>query len=68
MTQTTIRPQEDPRFQVPLAYLGHYIDLVKEHLVGVHSRLVYNIDETSCSDWEERKSSRGFMNSEALSG
>jgi hypothetical protein len=58
---TKISPQEDPRLQVPRPYLDHYIDLVKQHLVGVRSRLAYNIDETGSSDWEERKSFQGIV-------
>jgi hypothetical protein len=65
---TTIRPQKDPRFQVALVYVGHHIDLVTQHVVQARSLLVYKIDEIGCSDWEEPKSSRGFMNSEAFSG
>jgi hypothetical protein len=61
ITYATIRPQEDPRLQVPRAYLDHYIDLVKTHLVGVRSRLVYNLDETGRSDWEKRKSLQGIV-------
>jgi hypothetical protein len=25
-----------------------------KHIIGLNSRMVYNIDETSCGDWEER--------------
>jgi hypothetical protein len=64
----TIRPQEDPRLQVPRAYLDHYIDLVKKHIVGVRSRLVYNLDETGCSDWEIGKSFEGIIPSSMPAG
>jgi hypothetical protein len=49
-----VHPQEDPRLQIPRCFLEQYLALVQEHVVGVNSRLVYNIDETGCSDWEER--------------
>jgi hypothetical protein len=50
----TVHPQEDPRLQIPRTFLEQYLTLVGEHVVGVNSRLVFNIDETGCSDWEER--------------
>jgi hypothetical protein len=56
-----LHPQEDPRLQIPLVFLDGYLELVKQHVAGVRPRLVYNIDETGCSDLEERKLFQGIL-------
>jgi hypothetical protein len=68
MTTITIHPQEDPRPQVPQQFLNDYLDLIHCHITGVNSRLVYNIDETWCSDWEERRSCEGIIPVEQADG
>jgi hypothetical protein len=52
----TVYPQEDPRLQIPRHFLDDYLALLREHVAGLNPHLVYNLDETGCSDWEERKS------------
>jgi transposase len=61
ITTATIHAQEDPRLQVPHEFLDAYLELVRRHVVGTNSRLVYNLDETGCSDWEERKNYHGIV-------
>jgi hypothetical protein len=51
----TVYRQEDPRLEIPRVFLNQYLDLVSEQIVGLKAHLVFNIDETGCSDWEERK-------------
>jgi transposase len=61
ITTASIHAQEEPRLQVPREYLNGYLGLILRHVVGTNPRLVYNIDETGCSDWEERKSYEGIV-------
>jgi hypothetical protein len=56
-----LHPQEDSRLQISRVFLDAYLELVKQHVIGVHPRLIYNIDEKGFSDWEERKSLRGIV-------
>jgi hypothetical protein len=52
---SAISPQENSRREVPRDFPDEYITLIKTHLVSMDPGLVYNIDETGCSDWAERK-------------
>jgi hypothetical protein len=49
------RPQENVRFEVLHEYWDQYIRLIKECVPLVPTELLFNIDESSFSDWEERK-------------
>jgi hypothetical protein len=49
------KPQENPRLQTPRAYLNAYIFLVQRIMHLSPAELVFNIDESGLSDWEERK-------------
>jgi hypothetical protein len=50
-----IHPQEHLRFQVPRCSLDSYIQLIKNYVPKILAELIFNIDETGLSDWEERK-------------
>jgi hypothetical protein len=47
--------QEDSRLQVPRIFLGKHLSLVRSRIIRVILRSVHNLDDTGCSDWEERK-------------
>jgi hypothetical protein len=53
--RSVVRPQENARLEVPHEYLDQYIRLVKEYVPLVPTKLLFNIDESGFSDWEERK-------------
>jgi hypothetical protein len=40
-------------FRFCATFLMLILHLQKQHIIGVSSRLLYNIDETARSDWEE---------------
>jgi hypothetical protein len=50
-----VQPQEQLGLQIPREYLNRYISLIKTHVPLVPAELIFNIDETSPSDWEERR-------------
>lgn len=53
--KTEILPQEELRLKVPRSYLIEFMNLVEKIITIVPADLVYNIDETGLSDWENRK-------------
>jgi hypothetical protein len=61
ITTRTIHLQEDARFHLPQQFLNDCLDLVCCHVTGMNSRLIYNIDETGCSDWEGRRNDDGTV-------
>lgn len=54
----TIAPQELTRMQIPRSYLDRYIALIKTYVPLVPAELIFNMDETGLSDWEERRPKR----------
>jgi hypothetical protein len=48
-------PQEDARLIIPRAYLEAHIALMRTHVTGRFSEIVFNLDELGSSDWEDRK-------------
>jgi hypothetical protein len=54
--RTIVRLQENVRLEVPREYSEGYINLIKEYVPLVPTELIFNIDESGFSDWEERKS------------
>lgn len=50
-----ISPQDQSRLEIPRSYLIRYLDIVELLIDVAPAELVYNIDETGLSDWEERK-------------
>jgi hypothetical protein len=61
ITLSTISPQEDPRMKVPRGFRDEYITLIKTRVVSMDPGLFYNLDETDCSDCEERKLFEGSI-------
>ena len=55
LIKTEIFPQEELRMKVPRIYLTQFMDLVEKIIPNVPADLIYNIDETGLSDWENRK-------------
>jgi hypothetical protein len=49
------RHQENVRLEVPDEYLDQYIRLITEYAPLVPTELLFNIDESGFSDWEEHK-------------
>jgi hypothetical protein len=50
-----VAPGELPRLQVPRLYLNQYIDIIKNWIPLVPAELIYNLDESGLSDWEDAK-------------
>jgi hypothetical protein len=53
--RSVVRPQENVRIEVSHEYLDQHIRLIIEYVPLVPTELLFNIDESSFSDWEERK-------------
>jgi hypothetical protein len=53
--KAVLAPEELPRLQIPRCYLDKYITLIKPWVPLVPAELIFNLDETGLSDWEERK-------------
>jgi hypothetical protein len=53
--RSVVRPQENVRLEVPHEHLDQYIRLIKEYVPLVPTELLFNIDESDFSDWQERK-------------
>jgi hypothetical protein len=47
--------QEHVRFPVPHSWLASYIQLIKNYVPKIPAQLIFKIDETGQSVWEERK-------------
>lgn len=46
---------DESRLKVPRRYLKDFLDIVKVLITISPAELIYNIDETGLSDWEEKK-------------
>jgi hypothetical protein len=55
VAKAIVSPQELSRLQTPRHHLDEYINLSKAYIPLVPSTLVFNLDETGLSDWEERR-------------
>jgi hypothetical protein len=53
--RTTVVRQEQLRLRIPREYLNDYTSLIKEYMSLVPAELIFNLDETGLSDWEEQK-------------
>jgi hypothetical protein len=53
--QSVVRPQGNVRLEVLHQYLDQYISLIKELVPFFPTELLFNIDESGFSNWEERK-------------
>jgi hypothetical protein len=60
-------PQEQLRLGIPREYLNDYISLIKEYVPLVPAELIFNLDKTGLSDWEERKRKPVIIPSQASS-
>jgi hypothetical protein len=63
--RSVVRPQENVRLKVPHVYLDQHIRLIKEYGPLVPTELLFNIDESGFSDWEERKPQCALIPTEA---
>jgi hypothetical protein len=59
-----VSPQELPRLQTLRRYLQGYIDLLRAYVPLIPSQLIFNLNETGLSDWEERKPKPVLITSE----
>jgi hypothetical protein len=50
-----VSSHELSRLQTPRCHLQRYIDLLGKYMPLVPFELIFNLDETGLSDWEERK-------------
>jgi hypothetical protein len=65
--RTTVVPQEQLRLRIPRECLNDYVSFIKEYVPLVPAELIFNLDETSLSDWEERKTKLVIILSHASS-
>jgi hypothetical protein len=52
----TVASQEKVRLEVPRCYLEEYLTLIKKIVPIVPTGLLFNLDETGLSEWENRRS------------
>jgi hypothetical protein len=50
-----VTPQEHPRRQIPRSHLDRFLALITSWVLLVPAELIFNLDETGLSGWEERK-------------
>jgi hypothetical protein len=48
----TVAPQEKVRLEVPRCYLEEYSTLIKQIVPIVPTELLFNLDETGLSEWQ----------------
>jgi hypothetical protein len=60
-------PQAQLRLRIPREYLNDHISLIKEYMPLVRAELIFGLEETSLSDWEERKTKPVIIPSHASS-
>jgi hypothetical protein len=65
ITRTVVSPQEQLRSQILRSFLDDYIRLIQIYVPLVPTELIFNLDETGLSDWDERKSKRVIVPSDA---
>jgi hypothetical protein len=63
--RSVVRPQGNVRFEGPHEYLDGSIRLIKEYVPLVPTELLFNINESGFSDWEERKPKSVLIPTEA---
>lgn len=56
--ELTVGSQEELRLQVPRIYLQRYLRLIPRVVVGKSLELIFNLEETGISDWEDRRSKK----------
>jgi hypothetical protein len=55
LRQVTVVLWEQVRLEVVCCYLDNYSTLIKKTILSVLTELIFNLDETGLSDWENRK-------------
>jgi hypothetical protein len=65
--RTIVVPQEQLRLRIPRESLNDYISLTKEYVSLIPAELIFDLDETGLSDWEERKTKPVIIPSLAFS-
>jgi hypothetical protein len=65
--RTTVVLQKQLRLRIPREHLNDYIPLIKEYVPLVPAELIFNLDETGLSGWEERKTKPVVIPSHASS-
>ena len=58
LSKTVIDAIDESRLKVPRRFLKEFLDLVEILISITPAVLVYNIDETGLSDWEEKSQKR----------
>jgi hypothetical protein len=58
LIETKSLPQEEPRLQIPRAFLDQTVQAMDEAVRDRPADLVFNLDEVGISDWEDRKSKK----------
>jgi hypothetical protein len=53
--RTVVSPQEKHRLEIPRTFLDRCLAFINEYVPLVPTELMFNIDESGFSDWEERK-------------
>jgi hypothetical protein len=70
LTETIRKPQKDARLQIPREFLLGTISGMEEAAQDCIRDLVFNLDETGVSEWEDRKSKKvvvlSAMSSQAI--
>jgi hypothetical protein len=57
----TVAPQEKVRLEIPRCYLEECLTLIKKIVPIVPTELLFNLDETGLSEWENRRSEPFFV-------
>jgi hypothetical protein len=66
--RSVVKPQENLRVQISREYLDADIDLIREWVLVVPTELVFTINESGFSDWEEREPTCLVIPTEARAG
>jgi hypothetical protein len=51
--ETTSRPQENPRFEIPRSLLDAMLECLRQQVQDRCAELVFNLDEVGISEWED---------------
>jgi hypothetical protein len=52
--ETTSRPQENPRLEIPRSFLDTMEECLRQHVQDCCADLVFNLDKVGISEWEDR--------------
>jgi hypothetical protein len=51
--RAVVCPQEKPCLEIPRTFLDRYLALIREYIPLVPTKLIFNINKSGFSDWEE---------------